>query len=262
MSGLVIDASGWFFAAVAFAAPCTLLMILPYFAQPSGLKPREAKEGAHEPGMFEAFATAFRHRRFIAILCIFSGSQMSFTVVTAASTYIVEMLLGGSKGDTIYVLGPFLLTAIPFFIAVPWIERRFGWQRPLVVAALLLGVVYVGSAFLGQAIIGSKLMTAGILFALGGPMAAVLLGLEGVAVLACADQTEGQVTAIYFGVLNFVVKAMNGLAIALTGVLAAMATPDAWGDTAVRSMSVMAGGLLAVGVLGYFLLRPRDGASK
>ena len=256
VSPMLVDRWGFFGAAVAFAIPAALLMVVPYFASPGGgaSKPPPPKSGAASP--FADFWKALQHRRFLAVLVIFSGSQMSFTVMTAAAPFIVEHLLGGSDGDVPMLLGPFLGTAIPFFVAVPWISRRLGWQKGVVVASLALGGVYAATGVLGEGLLGSPWITAGAVFALGGPTAAVLLGLEAEAITACARERGGDVVSLYFGVYNMVVKGLNGLAMVLTGALIGLSKTE-MGSDAIRGMGPMAGGLLALGVVGYFALRPR-----
>ncbi len=254
VSPKLVERHGHLTAALAFAAPAALLMILPIFARPPGVVPVEPSDDPQP--LLAGLLDAFRHRRFLAVLVIFCGSQMSFTVMTSGAVYIVTDLLDRPEGDLAMILGPFLLVALVSFLGVPWIGRRLGWQRAVVVASIGLGVVYAGTAGLGRGIIGSPLTTAAILFGLGGPMAAVLLGLEGEAITACAREREGEVTSVYFGVFNLLVKGLNGVAIVITGMLIDQSKGE-WGTTAVRGISLVAGALLVLGVLGYFALRPR-----
>ncbi|MCO5164891.1 MAG: MFS transporter [Planctomycetes bacterium] len=248
-SPAVVVARGYFEAALWVGIPATLLMVLPFFAQP-GPQPAAAAPAGPEPTLGEMLGTAFKDRRFLAVLVLFSGSQMSFTVMTAGAPAIASEVLGGTAGDVPRLLGPFLLGAFPFFVLVPTLSRRLGWERAVVVASLALGVVYAGTRFLdGEA--PSPFLTAGLLFACAGPMAAVLLGLEGEAVTTCARESKGELTAIYFGMLNLVVKAMNGLAVFLTGVVLEQQRFGLIGP--------LAGALLWAGVAGYFVLRPRGG---
>jgi Na+/melibiose symporter-like transporter len=122
-----------------------------------------------------------------------------------------------------------------------------------------LAVVYSGTGALGGAVIGSPLVTAAILFACGGPMAAVALGLEGEAVASCAAETGEEVTSVYFGVFNFVVKGLNALALQITALLSTMASGEL-GALAVRAMGLSAGAMLVLGLVGYFAVRERSRA--
>ena len=89
-------------------------------------------------------------------------------------------------------------------------------------------------------------------------MVAVLLGLEGEAITACADDQGGDSVGIYFGVYNFVVKGFNGVAIAMTSIFASWARADgADGAWAVRLMGMSAGALLLIGLIAYACLKPR-----
>ena len=279
VSGDLIEQFGYFKAALMFAVPAGLLMTLPWFAQPPSLDTSlAASKSDDELHLLASIKQAFKHQRFVAVLMIFSGSQMSFTVMTAGAVYIAKDLLGGTEGDVKFLLGPFLLVAIPCFALIPLLSQRLGWERLLVVSSIALAAVYAGTAGLGGSLVGSPMVTAAILFGLGGPMAAALLGLEGEAVTACARERGEGSTAIYFGVYNFVVKSMNGLALALTGMLASLAKGDSdntavraiggvsgcsistipTNTMAVRAMGIMAGALLVVGVAAYFWWRPRS----
>lgn len=265
-SGIAIEQLGYFNAVLAFAAPAAVLMLLPIFAQPPGTKVKQPDEDGG-PGLFESVGTALKHRRFLATLFLFAGSQMSFTVLTAGSMFIVEYLLSSEtpKADNSRVMGAFLATSFLSFALVPWISRRLGWERACMLASLVLALVYGGTALLGQGLIGTPLDTMCLLFACGGPMAAVLLGLEGEAVTDCARQRGEAMTAIYFGVYNLVVKCFNALALFLTSLLTVLIVPAAkdgygWGSTGARLIGPVAGALLVLGVLAYFFVRPRAGA--
>jgi Na+/melibiose symporter-like transporter len=262
VSPILVQNYGFFAGAIAFAIPATVLMTLPYFACPPELAKAPPKPpDPNAPGLLDSLKEAFTHRRFVAVLIMFAGSQMSFTVMTSAAPFIARDLLGGTRADVAKILGPFLLTAIPFFLVAPRISAKLGWEKAVIVASIALGVVYGLTGGLGQALIGSATTTAMILFALGGPMAALLLGLEGEAIMACArERGREDAISIYFGVYNFIVKALNGLAIALADYMANLAKSPEYGVGAVRGMSLAAGGLLVVSVGVYFLFRPRASA--
>lgn len=273
VSPLLIDAYGYLAAVLVWCVPCAGLMLLPYFAQPRDLAaPRVSQHGDRTPSegraeslsLLQGFRLAFSHRSFVASIALLAGGQMSFTVMTAAAPFIATELLAGTTKDVAALLGPFLLSAILGFVAVPRLARRFGWERAIFAATLLLGVVYAGTGLLGSAAVGSPMVTAMVVFGLAGPMASVLLGLEGEAITSSAKEQPGEVTSVYFGVYNFVVKSLNGVALLLTGLLAdAIPSHGSW---AVRGMGFCAGGLLLGAVVLYWLLRPRgrapDGTAK
>ena len=71
----------------------------------------------------------------------------------------------------------------------------------------------------------------------------------------CADEVPHEVTSLYFGVFNFLVKGFNGLAMFLTGMLVSLARQPGWETTAVRMMPLMAGAMLILGGVGYVLVR-------
>jgi hypothetical protein len=92
--------------------------------------------------------------------------------------------------------------------------------------------------------------TAMLVFACAGPGAAFVLGLEGEAIARCAEQGKYKSTGIYFGIYNFIVKALNGLALFFTGLLA-----DQGSIGAVRAMPICAGILCVMGVVFYAVLK-------
>ena len=86
-------------------------------------------------------------------------------------------------------------------------------------------------------------------------MIAVLLGLEGEAISACAEEEEGGI-GIYFGVYNLIVKGANGLAIGITAALAEQARAgDPW---MIKLMGISAGGMLFLGLFAYLVFKPRS----
>jgi GPH family glycoside/pentoside/hexuronide:cation symporter len=242
-SPALVERLGFFEGALVFATVGTVLMMLPYFAAPKGLKNAPSEQ---MPSMRETLAASLTHRQFVAVILLFAGAQMSLTVMTSAAPFIATKLLNGTAGDVALLLGPFLLTAVPTFAFVPKLSRLYGWERATELGVIALAVAYIGAGFLGRGIIGSPMTTAMIVFACAGPGCAFVLGLEGEAIARCADSGKYKSVGIYFGVYNFIVKALNGLAIFLTGVLAGV------GNTlAIRAMPIFAGVLCLVGVLIY-----------
>lgn len=250
LSPILVDRLGFLPGALIFGALGTVLMALPYFAAP--------KPGPEKPRLADAvplrdmLAATLKDRRFLALILLYVGSQMSFTMMTSAAPYIAERLLGGTLSDVAKLLGPFLVGSLVSFAFVPRLAKWLGWERATLAATLALGVAYAGAGLLGQGVIGSPMTTAMLVFAAAGPGAAVVLGLEGEAIARCAQDGEHKATAVYFGVFNFVVKAMNGVALSLTGFLA-----DVGSKGAVRAMPIAAGLLCALGVVSYFVVRRR-----
>jgi Na+/melibiose symporter-like transporter len=260
-SPLLINAVGYLPAVVIWCVPCSVLMALPYFARPPmkaapppGLGERRGSAKARTGISPFNFKLALSNRRFQAIVLLFAGGQMAFTTMTAAAPFIATQLLGGTQKDVALLLAPFIVTAIAGFAVVPKLSARYGWERSVVAASVLLGATYSCVGLLvGIDALGSPLVTAMIVFSLAGPLASVLLGLEGEAIVSSAEAQDDEVTGLYFGVSTFVIKSFNGLALFLTGVLAdASATLGSW---AVRMMALLSGVMLILGVLLYFALR-------
>lgn len=272
LSPWLVGTLGFFQAAIVFAVPAMLFMLGPLFAAPEPIEgaKSEAKAstqaGSHGGGrgdesMFKGLWEALKHRKFLAMMVLFAGSQMSLTIMTAAAPFIAVYLLGGTRGDVAFILGPLLLVAIPCFLFAPMISRRFGWLRPMVFATICLGIFYPLAAFLGDPIIGSAKLTAAILFACGGPFIAILLGLEGEAITACANERDPGLQSRYWGAFNFLVKALNGLALFIASVVVDRLPEEGVSGPArvaavewVRWMPWIAGGCLLVCLILFFVI--------
>lgn len=250
LSPLIVQGMGFFQGALVFCLIGTALMTLPYFAAPSEAKQQIAEQ---LPPMRQTLFASLTHRRFLAVVLLFAGAQMSLTVMTSAAPYVAEVLLGGSIADVSLLLGPFLVAALPTFFLVPRLSRRLGWEKSTLLGVIVLSLAYLGAGLLGKGIIGTPLTTAMIVFACAGPGSALVLGLEGEAIARCAQAGRYRSTGIYFGIYNFIVKALNGLALFLTGTLAEIATT--W---AVRAMPFFAGALCVAGVLVYWMIPKTD----
>ena len=96
-------------------------------------------------------------------------------------------------------------------------------------------------------------------------MVAIILGIEGEAITRCATTKSEAHVSRYWGVYNFVVKAMNGVAIWVCGWLASRIALTGDGPliglSAVKAMSLVAGAFLILGVLLYLWLRPVSNSS-
>jgi Na+/melibiose symporter-like transporter len=248
LSPMLVEKLGFLMGSIIFGGVGMVLMIFPYFAAPKNLV---AVKVPQAPSLLKSLSSGLRHRRFLAVILLFSGAQMSLTVMTSAAPYIAEKILMGTLGDVAWLLGPFLLTSVLTFGFVPRLSRRYGWETATVVGVIALSVAYVGAGLLGRGIIGTPIQTAMIVFACAGPGAAFVLGLEAEAIARCAEESEHKSTGMYFGIYNFVVKALNGVALFMTGILAGVGSPGA-----VRAMPILAGALCAVGVILYKLSKP------
>ena len=266
LTPIMISKFGYLNSAITLALISIPLMIAPYFALPSSIDTQKSQpiNNVHNnedlggfKGQFSALLATIKHRHFLSVICLFAGSQMSFTVMTAAAPFIACDLLGGQEKDVAFILGPLLFMAIPASAFVPRLAKKLGWERSVALACTGLGLVYFGSIGLGASIIHSPLVTAAILFSLGGPMVAILLGLEGEAITSCASEVGGGV-GMYFGVYNLIVKGANGIAFAITSFIAANAKGDPW---QVKLMGIAASLMLLFGLCSYFFLRPKGNQS-
>ena len=256
ISPLVVDAFGHGPGAFGFGIVCSVLMLAPFWAAPPKKEhsPKVAQE--ERTSILRSVMTSLKHRRFFSIIVLFAGSQMSLTIMTSAAPFIAEDLLGGTQGDVAKLMGPLLGTAFLFFAVTPMISKRIGWQTTLVVASIALAVLYLSTGAMGISLVVSPMITAMLIFALAGPMIAVLLGLEGEAITACANEKGTDQVSMYFGVYNFLVKAANGLAIYIAGFFAEL-SKGPMGVNAIRFMAMSAGGMLIVGLLVYVFVRPK-----
>lgn len=254
----LITEFGYYESAAGFGVVAFVLMLLPFFAAPKGKAATEENVNTEAAApLLTAFKESFQDTRFLSLIMLFAGSQMSLTIMTAAAPFIAVGILQGTEGDVKYLLGPLLLASLPVFFVTPLIAKNFGWERPMVIASLLLAVTYGVSAFLGATIIGTPLITAGLLFLIAGPWIAILLGLESEAITNCANAAGVNRTSMYFGVFNFLVKILNGVAILISGILVDLSAKDKWGTGAIYAMPLTATGCLLIGTSCYWLLGRR-----
>ncbi len=248
---MVIDRLGYRDGALVISVLAFVCMLAPLYAAPPGEVPPPV--GGHTTAtlgeVLRSFAGAFQNRRFVALLALLAGSQMSFTVLTAAAPFVARDLVAGEDKDVALLLGPLLLTSVPMFYFAPRLSAKYGWERALMMASLFLGLVYcVCSLLVGTAVLIPPIPTAAVLFSLAGPMIAVLLALEAEAITACISSEQKGAASMYFGVYNLVIKSLNGVSLFLTGVLISL-SKGPWGVGAVRFMIISAALLLFTGVI-------------
>lgn len=261
LTPLLIDLLGYRGGAVVLAVVAAGCMLGPIFAAPEATdRPASRHSALGLREVVRAFGGTFRNRRFVAVLALLAGSQMSFTILTAAAPYVAEDLLGGSEKDVSLLLGPLIVSAVPMFAFAPRVSRHLGWQRALMLTSVLLGVVYIGCSFLGGTLIHSPMVTAMVVFALAGPMIAMLLALDAEAIAACVPEADRGKVSLYFGVYNLVVKTLNGVALFLTAMLISLSGVGL-GNAAVRLTVITAGLLLFVGVVAGWAIS-RSGVNR
>lgn len=256
ISPFIVEKFGFFKTALIFAGFASIGMLGPYYAEPISLKKSFSQKSAVKFSAKQEILRALKGRRFIALILLLGGSQMSLTIMTAAAPFIAVELLQGNDSDVALLLGPLLCAAFPCFLFAPKLSKKFGWEKVLLISSLLLGIVYCLCAGVGVDIFYSEFATAMILFALGGPMVAMLLALEGEAITDCAKLSANGSVSTYFGLYNFAIKALNGVAIFITGILAAL-SQQSLGITAIRFMIFTAGGCLFLGIVAYMLVSTR-----
>ncbi|MCB0343957.1 MAG: MFS transporter [Bdellovibrionales bacterium] len=253
LSPVLVEQVGYFYGACIFAVLASIGMIGPVMADPQNEQDAPPIDHSADFAPASAFLQAFRQPRFLGLVLLLGGSQMSLTIMTSAAPFIAVDLLKGTEQDVSLLLGPLLGAALPCFLFAPRLSSRFGWEKVLVISSILLGVVYCTATLVGSSIIGSPFTTAMLIFVCGGPMVAFLLALEGEAITDCAKAAGGDSVSMFFGVYNLVVKAMNGIAIFIAGVFAEMSR-GAYGDQAIRWMILAAGASLFVGMAAYVVI--------
>ncbi len=125
-------------------------MVLPYFAAPrSGGK---ADPSATAAPLREVLISSLKDRRFFALILLYVGSQMSFTMMTSAALLHCHRLARWNRRrDVAKLLGPFLVGSLLSFAFVPRLARSLGWERATLWATLALGVAYAGAGLWAKA---------------------------------------------------------------------------------------------------------------
>ena len=97
----LIDRYSYLNSATMIALLSIPLMIAPYFAVPyqdveSDSADEQEKNTSNEDfkSQLKNLFMVLKHRRFMSVICLFAGSQMSFTIMTAAAPFIAADLLG------------------------------------------------------------------------------------------------------------------------------------------------------------------------
>ena len=89
VSGILVEKFGYANSAIIFGAFALVLMPLPIFAKPKNAR-AAAVDATPAPSLWKGMGMALRHRRFLALIALFAGSQMSFTIMTSAAPFISE----------------------------------------------------------------------------------------------------------------------------------------------------------------------------
>lgn len=142
VSPQLIAAWGFKKSALFFSFATLVLLLAPIYAAPSSQVSTVRSDGSGD-SILRDFCRAFKNRRFVSFLCLLAGSQMSFTILTAAAPFVAVSLLNGTESDVSFLLGPLIATALPMFVWVPSISSRYGWEKVMFFASLLLGLFYV-----------------------------------------------------------------------------------------------------------------------
>ncbi len=221
---LLIEAFGYMQSAMIISLLSFPLLLLPAF---SGFVPRNQITGNQTTGsqestrfslesVFNGFISPLRERAFLGVLVYFVGSQMAFTVLTAVAPLYVVQVLGESRSYVSVVMVPVVVLAIITFALLPAAMRKYHWSILLHKSSLFLGIVFILSGVIYAPLFIPVKYQAVLLFALIGPLIAIVLGVEAFAITESGK--EDARTGMYFGAFNFVIKGMNGVALWGTGV--------------------------------------------
>lgn len=252
LTPLLIAWLDFFTAAFVVAIFSSVLMIAPIFAAPSTPESQtQSKQQNHS--VPHLFLSPFKDLKFLSILLLLGGTQMSFTTLTAAVPFVATRLLAGQESDVSLLLGALIFTALPVFLVAPRISLRFGYEKTLYTATVLLLCMYAFCCFTGVAVFGSARTTAAVFFAACGPMIAIVLALEGEAITLAAKNHSAAVS-MYFAAYNLIVKMFNGAALFFTGLLID-ASRGPLGTFAVRLMIICAVAMALLGLLASLAVR-------
>ena len=256
---ILIGKYGYFYTIVILGIPSLILMYLPVMAEPESRSFQSTGESV--PSLFNSLKVALSHKRFIALLAAYGGFQMAQTVMTSIAPFLTIHMLGGETKDVAKVLGPLLIFSIPTFIFTPKISQKVGWEKAIIYAAFAIGGTFCAAGFLGSVNFMSPMLAAMILFALAGPMVAIIQGTEGEAVVDCANEKGNDLVSMYFGGLNFIVKILNGLALFITNALVGK-FKESNDPVYIQYMCFTAGGCAILGVIVYLGLKLKGKKSK
>jgi glycoside/pentoside/hexuronide:cation symporter, GPH family len=253
---------GYLGSAGAMALLSISLLVLPYFctlkeslSESKGDVSCQQLEKVSLKQLVASAKSVLGNRQFISFIMIFSGSQMSLTVMTAAAPFITTVLLGLSEKEVAWLMAPLMFTALLSFSFIPLLTAKYGWQALVRMAALFLAGVYastlVGFFLMPQ---GKLLYLMMLLFAAAGPGVAVLLALEGEAITDSAQLNSDSATSTYFGVYNLIIKLANGTALFVSGIWIDCSKAG-WGKAGVLALPASAALFLVLGLMSFSFLR-------
>ena len=212
----LVEHYGYLSTAVALGAAAGLLMVVPTKLDIND----ESQHNSSQSSESQQIATLLKcmsNKQFLAYTLLFSGVQLSLTIVTAVAPFLVTLILKGTISDVAYLMGALLLPSIPTFLIVPNLCTRYGLHKVLIASSILLSISFSLTVFLGQNLLYSPLVTAIVLFGLTGPCIAVMLGTETDAIVASSYTQENTRVSSYIGMFNLIIKGGNGLALFICG---------------------------------------------
>ncbi len=253
ISPLLVDSLGYSTAAIIFAIFAMLAMLGPYFSEPRNYQ--MPANGSVEVAHFDLdrILLPLKQTYFTRNLILLVGIQMALTILTSASPYVAVDLLHGHKSDVSKILAPFLISAMCSCAIMPGLARKVGSEKSIRYASYVLCFILILTSQIGGVLPGTILFSA-LLFGLVGPCIAASLSLEGDVLVSCAEHFRPGWVATYFAVFNFVVQALNGLALCLTGLITSIPAVYLDKESAVRLMILLAAACVTLGLIGHLIL--------
>lgn len=242
---LMIESFGYFYSALIIAFIGFPLLLLPVYAGfeiTTETQKNDTQINFSVAAMISSFVDPLREKSFMAVLLYFIGSQMAFTILTATSSLYVVQILNQPRSYVSVVMGPVILLAIITFIFLPRYMKKYHWSTLLHYASIALGVVFILSGLISFGETIPLKYQAVALFALIGPLIAIVLGVEGFAIVESGREKNR--TGMYFGAFNFMIKGMNGVALWGAGVASERVLAD--GDAFSLRALLFSAGLLVI----------------
>lgn len=100
--------------------------------------------------LFKALKESLSNRNFVYfIIAIFSYS-MALNLITNGMLYFVTVLCHINASQGAEFTGFLVFMSLLFFPAIPFLSKRMGEKRLLIISFIILGIVFAGISFLGK----------------------------------------------------------------------------------------------------------------
>jgi Na+/melibiose symporter-like transporter len=179
------------------------------------------QERKRSVSFFHALKIVVTHKNFMVVILVFLMDGIIGASLTASIQYVTLYILGGTSGDAVLILAPFILTVVISLIPWYFISQRMKNNRKMFIIGVILNTLGLLPFMFVQNTIG--FMVAALVLGVGG--GAFRIGSNPVladavdeAVVDSGEHIEGSFMGVYTFFIRFSLVA-QGLIFAVTHTL-------------------------------------------